>query len=261
MTTESLISIEMKNNVAIVSLDDAATRNAMSEEMAEQLIAALPDIQKNARAMILTGAGGGFCSGAKLTSTRGGKMGEKDLGPAMREIYNPLILALRNLTIPFISAVNGAAAGIGCSLSLMADLSIVSDKAVFIQAFSKIALIPDGCSSFINVNAAGRARAMEMALLDEKLSSQQAFDWGMINRVVPADDLMTEALSYAERLANGPTRCYASIRKLIWNACEDTFEGQLALEAELQSEMGFSDDHKEGLRGFMTRERPNFTGK
>jgi 2-(1,2-epoxy-1,2-dihydrophenyl)acetyl-CoA isomerase len=261
MAGGNLIKVEMDGKIAIVKMDDPSTRNAMSEIMGAELLDVLRDLEGKVRAIVLTGEGKGFCSGAKLIGEGGADPGVKDLGVAMREIYNPLIQTLHDLKVPLISAVNGPAAGIGGSLSMIADLSVVADSAVFVQAFPKVGLVPDGASAFINVKSAGRARAMELALLDEPLSPAQALEWGMINRVVPLEELMPTALKLAKRLANGPTRSYAGIRKLMWHACEGDFASQVALEAELQSELGFSNDHAEGVRSFIEREKPNFTGE
>jgi len=260
MPEPKLLNVNIEDDVAVVTFNDPKTRNAFSEQMGAEFRDLMPAIAKQARALVITGDGPGFCSGADLNST-GEAVGPKDLSVSMREIYNPAMLALRALEVPVISAVNGPCAGIGCSIAMSADISVVSSKAFFLQAFSKIGLVPDGGACYILAKSAGRARAMELVMLDEKLSPEQALAWGLINRVVEPEELMPTALGIAKKLAKGPTRAYAHMRKLMWSACEADYEDQLALESVSQGELGFSKDHSEGVRAFMAREKPNYKGE
>ncbi|MEJ0024141.1 MAG: enoyl-CoA hydratase-related protein [Alphaproteobacteria bacterium] len=177
----------------------------------------------------------------------------------LRAHYNPLILAFRDLPIPFVTAVNGAAAGMGCMFALMGDLIVASESAYFLQAFRRIGLVPDGGSTYVLSRMIGRARAMEMMLLGEKVPAAQALAWGMINRCVADADLMPIAMALAQQLATGP-RSLALIRKAAWAGFEADLEAQLSLEARLQQEAGSSQDFAEGVSAFMQKRPAKFTG-
>lgn len=258
---ESLVEVEVDEGIVWLRLNDPSARNALSEEMAVELRQAFRDHAESARVFILTGKGEGFCSGAKL----GGKppvpgSGPRDLGAPLLDCYNPLLLDIRNLSVPLIVAVNGAAAGIGCSLALSGDIIVASDTAFFQQAFSRIALAPDGGATYLLAKSAGRVRAMELALLDERLPAAQALEWGLINRVVPTLDLLAVARELGQRIASGPTKAYAAIRRLVWQACEADYEDHLKNEAREQTLLGQSADHKVGVQAFLSRQKPIFTG-
>ena len=257
------IDIETVENVRVYRLNDPASRNALSEDFARELNALLTeaDNDPSIRAVVLTGDGKGFCSGAKLEAKPGYGDGPRDLGAPLRDIYNPLMRTIRDLNVPFIVAVNGAAAGIGSALALSGDVILASEDAFFLPAFSKIGLAPDGGATYFFAKSVGRARAMEMALLDERLPAQQALDWGLINRVVPSEQLMQTAMELATKLANGPTMAYAEIRKLVLDACERGYSDHLDAEAEVQTKLGYTEDHRAGVMAFMTRTPPNFQGK
>lgn len=258
---EELVEVEADGGIVWLRLNDPAARNALSEDMAVQLRRALQQHSATARVFILTGKGEGFCAGAKL----GGRKptpgsGPRDLGAPLLEHYNPLLLEIRNLSVPLIVAVNGAAAGIGSSLGLSGDIIVASDTAFFQQAFSRIALAPDGGATFLLAKSAGRVRAMELALLDERISATQALEWGLINRVVPAADLLNVARELGQKIASGPTLAYAAIRKLVWQACEANYADHLNNEASEQTVLGKTTDHKAGVQAFLSREKPVFTG-
>ena len=257
------IDVETIENVRIFRLNDPASRNALSEEFGRELNVLLTEANNDpsVRAVVLTGAGKGFCSGAKLEAKPGDDDGPRDLGEPLRDIYNPLMRTIRDLNVPFIVAVNGAAAGIGSALALSGDLILASEDAFFLPAFSKIGLVPDGGATYFFAKSAGRARAMEMALLDERIPAQQALDWGLINRVVQSDQLMPTAIELATKLANGPTVAYAEIRKLVLDACESKYSDQLDAEAKVQTTLGYTEDHRAGVMAFMTKTPPHFQGK
>jgi 2-(1,2-epoxy-1,2-dihydrophenyl)acetyl-CoA isomerase len=255
-----LIAYEREGNVALIRLSDPATVNAVSLAMAEELADALERAGKEARAAILTGAGRGFCSGANLSGNQDLTSPEYDLGSFLKTYYNPMMLAIRNLRVPLVTAVNGAAAGIGCSLALAGDLIVAGQSAYFVQAFQRVGLVPDGGSAYLLVRSIGRARALEMMLLGEKIGAAQALEWGMINRVVPDTELNGAALELAGRLADGPTSSLARIRELGWRAGETTFVEQLELEQRLQREAGLTADHREGIAAFRAKRPPRFTG-
>ena len=259
--TVALIELEWRGDVAIVRLNDPSTLNAVSLAMMQELSEALDQIEGRARAMVLTGTGKGFCSGANLAG--GGLDGigtpEYDAGSGLEQPINPLVQRLTNLSVPWISAVNGAAAGIGASFALMADMIIATDKAYFMQAFAKVGLVPDGGSSHLLVRTIGRVRAMEMMLLAGKLPAQKALEWGLINRVVAEDALMDEALALADQLAEGAASL-REIRKLAWQAVNGTFAESLQAEREAQFRAGQTKDHIEGVTAFVQKRPAQFTG-
>lgn len=255
-----LITYQREGNVALVHMSDPATVNAVSFAMAEELVSALDRASGEARAVILTGAGRGFCSGANLSGDLDLTSPDYDAGSFLQRYYNPMMLAIRRLRVPLVTAVNGAAAGIGCSLALAGDLIVAGESAYFVQAFLRVGLVPDGGSAYLLVRSIGRARALEMMLLGEKIAAAQALEWGMVNRVVPDAELSSAALALAARLAEGPTSTLARIRELGWRASENTFTEQLELERDLQREAGRTADHREGVAAFRAKRAPRFTG-
>ena len=257
------LRVQVADRVATLTLDDPGTLNALGVPLAEALHEALRGIGSGAidcRAVILTGAGRGFCSGADLSASPA-RTGDAppDMGAGLERVYNPLMTALRDLPAPLVTAVNGAAAGIGCSLALMGDLIVASEEAYFLQAFRRIGLVPDGGSTFMLPRMIGRARAMEMTLLGERLPAATALEWGLVNKVVPAAGLIDAALDYARRLADGPASL-ALTRRLVWRGETGDWEGQLRAEAEAQAEAGRTADFVEGVRAFAEKRTARFTG-
>ena len=261
MTQAPRATFEAHGKVGVVRLNDPTALNAMSLSMAEDLDRALSRAFAESRAMILTGAGRGFCAGAKLSE---GTIpldwtGRPDMGAGLETHINPLLLRLKRSPIPWISAVRGPAAGVGCSLALAADLIVASETASFIQAFAKVGLAPDGGASWLLARAIGRPRAMEMMLLGEKVSASQALEWGMINRVVSDDTLDSEALALAQRLAEGPASL-ALIREAAWHGLDHSWEEALPFEREGQRRAGQTRDHVEGVAAFLEKRPAQFTG-
>ena len=210
----SKIDYTLEGHVATVRLNDPATLNALTMEVTDALHEAARRAERQARAMLICGAGRGFCSGWNLTTTGGGDGGGGfDAGLALERHVNPLMRTLRDLQIPWISAVHGAAAGVGASIALCADLIVAGETSYFLQAFRRIGLVPDGGATWLLAQSAGRARAMELMLLGEKLPAPKALEWGLINRVVPDADVITTATALATELANGPTLALAMIRR------------------------------------------------
>ena len=249
--------------VAIITLNDPATLNAADPAMADEISQAMTQAAGEARAVILTGEGRGFSSGAKLGAGGAPPIaddGQIDLGQALDKHYNPLVTQLRDLPIPFVTAVNGAAAGVGCSIALMGDLIVAGESAYFLQAFRRIGLVPDGGSTYLLPRMVGRARAMEMMLLGEKLPAAKALDWGLINRVVPDADLMPTALALANELAAGPTKTLALIRRLAWQSEDAAWQAQLTAERVAQREAGRTEDFAEGVKAFLTKRPAKFSG-
>jgi 2-(1,2-epoxy-1,2-dihydrophenyl)acetyl-CoA isomerase len=229
--------------------------------MQKGLNAALGALERSqARALILTGAGRAFSTGANLAEA-----GEGGHVPQVRDTlelgYHPLLRRLKNLPMPLIVAVNGAAAGVGVSFALMGDLILAGRGAYFLQAFVRIGLVPDGGSTWLLPRLIGLARARELSLLGEKLSAEKALEWGLVNRVCDDGALMSEARGVAERLAQGPTRAFALMRKAYWASLDNSYERQLDLEADLQSEASVTQDFREGVAAFLEKRPAKFTGK
>ena len=217
------LKLQTEGAIRIVTLSDPATMNAASVEMAEELTGALREAAGDpaVRAIVLTGEGRGFCSGANLSPGGGGAAGGgvRDAGSSLERVYNPLVTFAREMATPLVTAVNGPAAGVGCSLALLGDLIVAGESAYFLQAFRRIGLVPDGGSTYLLPRMIGRARAMEMAMLGERVSAAQALSWGLINRCVPDGELMPTAMALAGELANGPASLGLT-RQLIWSSLD-----------------------------------------
>ena len=257
----ALVNLEHSGLIAILRLSDPATLNAMSVKMVEEVRAALRDL-KDARALVITGEGRAFCSGAALGG--GGGVGaspkEFDAGAALESHYNPMMMSLRDLQMPFVTAVHGAAAGVGCSVALMGDLIVADETAYFLQAFRNIGLVPDGGSPYLLAASAGRARAMEAMLLGDRIPAAKAYEWGMVNRLVPEGKDVETAIALAERLADGPRTTLGLIRRLAWGALDNSFEDQLGAERMTQREAGKGAEFREGVSAFLQKRKANFTG-
>jgi 2-(1,2-epoxy-1,2-dihydrophenyl)acetyl-CoA isomerase len=254
------ITVEKNAAVGIIYLNDPTVLNAMSIGMVEELDRAVDQVAASARALILTGRGRAFSAGANLSAAPATAAELPDAGAVLESHINPLLTKLRNLPIPWISAVRGPAAGVGCSLALAGDLIVASETAYFLQAFCRIGLVPDGGSSFLLTRAVGRARATEMMLLGERLPAVKALEWGLINRVVPDSQLDAVALEQAQALADGPTRSLGMIRQLVWSAIDSDWEETLATERRLQQAAGRTADHLEGVAAFLAKRPPRFAG-
>ena len=255
------ITYTVTDDIATITFNDPKTLNAAGIDTAEELLLAFELAGDQARCTIVTGTGRGFCSGANLNpkmTDGGGNQGKPDAGKALDSHYNPLVKAMRTHPHPIITAVNGAAAGVGCSIALMGDFIIAGQSAYFLQAFRRIGLVPDGGSTFLLPRMAGRARAMEMALFGEKIQAGQALEWGLINRVVGDDALMDEANAYAQKLADGPTQALSMIRDLVWSSEDNTFDEQLQAERFAQRTAGRQPDFKEGVMAFLEKRPANF---
>jgi 2-(1,2-epoxy-1,2-dihydrophenyl)acetyl-CoA isomerase len=246
-------------DVAVIRLNDEKSLNAASPQMVEELRDAFEKAAVSRRAMLLTGVGRAFCSGANL-----GKVDFDDVnydaGELLESHFNPLMLAIRDLPIPLVTAVNGPAVGVGSTIALAGDLVLASEDAFFLQAFRRIGVVPDSGTAYLLTRSVGRARAMEMILLGEKISARKAYDWGLINRVLPPAELEEAALSMAKDLAAGPTRTLAAIRKSCWHALDTNFQGQLENDRIVQRAVGTTADHREGIAAFFEKRRAVFGG-
>src|SRR3954451_7633492 len=231
------VTCEVADGVARVTLNRPENLNAWNEQLGLDLQAAIERARDHddVRAVLITGAGRGFSSGADLSEQRAGVEGEvPDLSERLKALYNPIILGIRELPKPVLAAVNGPAAGIGCALALSCDLIVAGESAFFLLAFVNIGLVPDGGSPGTVPARVGAARAMEMAMLGERIPAAKAVEWGLINRVVPDTDLEAEADQMAARLAHGPTKAYANIKKLLNRTLYPDLAVQLDAEADAQ---------------------------
>jgi 2-(1,2-epoxy-1,2-dihydrophenyl)acetyl-CoA isomerase len=257
--SDDIVQLEWDGPLATLRMNDPATLNAVTIASLEAFDRALDEVNARGRAMILTGAGRGFCSGANIGAGMDTASVDYDAGAALDTHINPLMSKLRDLAVPWIAAVRGPAAGVGASLALAADMIVASENAYFLQAFSRIGLVPDGGSSHLLVRTIGRARASELMLLGEKLPAAKALEWGLVNRVVPDDQLEAAASELAVRLANGASSLRL-IRRLAWSAVDGDWETTLSTERQLQGLAGRTADHREGVDAFMHKRAAAFTG-
>ncbi|MBJ7329946.1 MAG: enoyl-CoA hydratase/isomerase family protein [Solirubrobacteraceae bacterium] len=257
------VAIERRGAVATIELRRPDALNAWNREVSRDLTAALEEVaaDDDIRAVGLTGEGRAFCSGADLKAGGPAEDAEPDLRASLVEQYNPVILGVRAMPKPVVSLVNGPAVGVGCSLALAGDIVVSADSAYFLLAFVNIGLVPDGGASAFVPARAGLARATEMAMLGERIPAPQALEWGLVNRVVPADQLAAEGAALLDRLAEGPTRAYAGIKRQFNAWAYPGLAEQLSLEADIQYEMGLTGDFAEGVTAFTERRPAQFSGR
>ena len=261
--TFETIRLALQGNVATLTLNRPQRLNAAPPAMFVEINAALGLLPSlGARALLITGEGRAFCSGADL-------QGRADPGAmsrgsathrALTQHYSPAMLALANLAMPVVSAVNGPAAGIGCSLALAADFTLAARSAYFLEAFVNIGLVPDGGATWMLARQVGKARATQMMMLGERISAEQAETWGLIYRAVDDAELMPQAQALAERLANGPTLALGLMRQGLTRALAQSYDEALATEAAHQSLAVNSQDAAEGGAAFLERRKPAFKG-
>ena len=254
---------EQSGSVGRLTLNRPETLNAWTAEFGRELghVIEQEAADESVRAVVVTGAGRGFSSGADLKAGFDpAEDGMPDIRKELHDIYHPVIASVRDLPKPVVAAVNGPAVGIGCSLALACDLVMAAESAFFGLAFVNIGLMPDGGSTAFVPPAIGKARAFQMALLGERVPAAQALDWGLVNWVYPDDRLMAEADVLVSRLAAGPTRSYASSKRALNRFIYGDLDAQLQLEAELQHALGRTSDFIEGAAAFVERRDPAFTG-
>ncbi|MEA2331580.1 MAG: 2-(1,2-epoxy,2-dihydrophenyl)acetyl-CoA isomerase [Thermoleophilaceae bacterium] len=262
MSYEHLIW-EQDGGAARITLNRPDSLNAWTSELGHELKQAIEvdAADPSVRAVLVTGAGRGFSSGADL---KGGfevaDDGMPDLAKELNEIYHPIIAGVRRLEKPVVAAVNGPAVGIGASLAFACDLVLAAESAYFGLAFVNIGLMPDGGSTLFVPAAVGKARAFQMALLGERVDSQRALDWGLVNFVHPDGDLMDEANTLLEKLAAGPTRSYAGSKQALNRMLYPDLDAQLQLEAKLQHGLARTQDFQEGALAFLEKRLPAFQG-
>ncbi|MCY4096256.1 MAG: enoyl-CoA hydratase/isomerase [Gammaproteobacteria bacterium] len=255
------VTLDLNEGVATLTFNDPEVLNAIGPAMLSGIHDALAFVQSpnsHVRCLLITGAGRGFCSGANLAGD--GSTSESNVGSSLRSGYHPLLLSLRDLDIPIVTAVNGAAAGVGMSFALIGDIVCASEKAFFLQAFANIGLVPDGGATFMLPRLIGWSRAVELSLLAERLPAEQALEWGLINRVYDDNEaLMVGAEEIARKLAAGP-KSLGMIRKMYWDTWHNAYEQQLDLEARMQASAGATADSAEGRAAFLEKRQPNFKG-
>lgn len=262
MSDYETIKTKREGPLLTITLNRPDRLNAMPPQMADEIGAAFYDLG-DARAVLITGEGKGFCSGADLAA-RGERCALVAKGGSHRALinhYNPAINQVLRAQVPVICAVNGPAAGVGCSLALAGDFVFASKSAYFLQAFVNIGLVPDGGSTWLLSRAIGRARATRMMMLGEKISAEQAEEWGLIYRAVDDSALMEDAQALAVRLANGPTLALATMKKNINAAMDSALHEVFIAEAEGQRFAGQSEDAKEGGMAFLQKRKAEFKGK
>lgn len=256
------LTLGIADGVALLTMNRPERLNALSGDLVAELLSAVTAVGKpesGARCLLLTGAGRGFSSGADLSQPQ---MADAvpDLSETLRRGYNPLIRALNELPIPFVAAVNGPAAGAGMSLALAADFVLAAESAYFLQAFVNIGLAPDAGATWFLPRLVGPARALELMMLGERLPAEKAAEWGLIHRVIADDRLEAESLAFARKLASGPTKSLAAIRRLARAAWNNDLAAQLDAEAEAQKALGYSKDFLAGIGAFLSKTPPKFRG-
>ena len=252
------ILVSESNGITTITLNRPEVMNALSRLMRAELTEALRGAH-SARCIVLTGTGRAFCSGQDLSDAQ--SLDAFDVEATLRDEYEPMIAAITDAPVPVIAAVNGAAAGAGANLALACDVVIATESASFIQAFTRIGLIPDAGGTYWLPRQIGMARAMGAALFAEKIPARQAADWGMIWETVPDDQFATTVVARAAHLASGPTLAYRALKQAMRGSFERDLTAQLALEARLQGECGASDDFREGVTAFLGKHPPRFAGR
>lgn len=253
------ITLDISNGVGVITLNRPDVMNALNRQMRHELTHAIKACEADARVVVMTGAGRSFCSGQDLAD--GGSAAALDLEGTLRDEYVPMLKAIFDCKVPTIAAVNGPAAGAGANLALAADVVIASHDAFFLQAFTRIGLIPDAGGTYWLPRQVGAARAMGAALFADKVTAQQAVEWGMIYEAEPADTFVTHWRARAQGLASGPTTTYRHLKTAIRGSFENSLDEQLALEAKLQGACGKTQDFQEGVMAFLEKRPAKFTGQ
>ena len=260
---EDAIRSESRDGYRVITINRPDKMNALNKAACQALTAALEaaEADETCRALLLTGTGRSFCAGADLSGRVNGERPKGDAGSSLEETWNPIARKLSNLRMPSVAAVNGVAAGAGSSVALGCDIVLAGKSAYFLQAFSKIGLIPDCGGTFLLPRMVGEGRARALAMLAERVPAEQAEQWGMIYRAVDDAALMDEAHAMAARLAGMAGHALVLIRKAMRASAVNDFNAQLDMERDLQGEASRTSDHREGVAAFLEKRAPKFTGK
>jgi 2-(1,2-epoxy-1,2-dihydrophenyl)acetyl-CoA isomerase len=253
------IRLSLRDDIAVITLNRPDKMNALTTQMRAELLHAVKEGGKEGRVLVLTGAGRAFCSGQDLGDRA--NAASVDLERTLRDEYEPLLKAIYDCPVPTIAAVNGAAAGAGANIALAADVVIATESALFLQAFTRIGLIPDAGGTYWLPRQMGSAKAMGAALFAEPITARQAADWGMIWEAVPDDAFADHWYARASKLAKGPTLAYTNAKQALRQSFDNTLDSQLELEASLQGECGKSRDFQEGVLAFLEKRKPSFEGR
>jgi 2-(1,2-epoxy-1,2-dihydrophenyl)acetyl-CoA isomerase len=261
MAWETIV-FETSEGVATLTLNRPDRLNSINPRMHEEIAAVLSTVESDPgiRALLVTGAGRGFCAGQDLNLRDAGASGDFDAGAALERCYNPLIRRLRALAKPIVAAVNGPAAGAGANIAFACDIVLAARSASFLQAFCRLGLVPDAGGTWFLPRLAGSARAMGMALLGEPLSAEMAAQWGLIWKVVDDDKLMAEAHALTAKLAQGPTGGLGLIKQALNRSPANSLDAQLDVERDLQRVAARSEDFKEGVAAFLEKRPAKFKG-
>ena len=255
------ITYALENGVARIALNDPQTMNAANPDMGYELVDAFDRAADEARAVLLTGEGKAFCSGGNLAAAVEILDDPKrDFGEQLEVSLNAVLVAIKRIDMPVVTAVRGAAAGYGAGLAAAGDIIVMGESAFFYLAFRHVGLVPDGGASYLLSKAVGRVRAMELMLLGEKLPAAKALEWGLATRVVPDAELDDAAMAIAQELASGP-RSLGMMKRMAWDALDNAYETALDIERRSQREAGRSDDFIEGVTAFTAKRQPQFKGK
>jgi 2-(1,2-epoxy-1,2-dihydrophenyl)acetyl-CoA isomerase len=262
MAWETIV-FEASDGVAMLTLNRPDRLNSLNARMHEEIAAALDTVESDGaiRALLITGAGRGFCAGQDLNLRDAGNAGDFDAGAALERHYNPLIRRLRTLAKPIVAAVNGPAAGAGANIAFACDIVLAARQASFLQAFCRLGLVPDAGGTWFLPRLVGSARAMGLALLGEPLPAERAAEWGLIWKVVDDDKLIDEARGLAARLAQGPTAGLGLIKQALNRSQANSLDAQLDVERDLQRLAARSEDFREGVAAFLEKRPAKFKGR
>ncbi|MCZ6900906.1 MAG: enoyl-CoA hydratase-related protein [Bacteroidetes bacterium] len=261
MSTYKFLKLEIGQGIGRITLNRPEVYNAFNDGLSYELQGALKEVKKSnrVRVVVLTGEGKAFCSGQDLKASS--KEETRSFSESLHKRYNPIIRGIRNMPKPVICRLNGVAAGAGCSLALACDLIIASKEATLIEVFINIGLVLDSGSSYFLPRILGSARSFEISTMGSKVSAQQAFDWGLVNQVVDANELDSAIERYTRYFATAPTKAIGLIKKMLNRSFTASLEDTLDYEAYCQEIAGRSKDYQEGLKAFIEKRRPKFVGE